>query len=217
MTGANLVGWGGRTGMTFRIAVVDPLPMFVRGVANTLAEAGHVAETPDDVVAWVRHPGAPVVLMTVLGEPDWRLLAEIISTRPDAVIIVMLPARDAETWVRALTAGAMGALPRDTSAEVMCETIATAAAGGSLLPFDVLRALVASLQPNATIGSARPVSDQEVGWLRLLAIGTTVARLAERAGYSERMMFRLLADVYRRLGASNRTTAIMRARDAGWF
>jgi DNA-binding NarL/FixJ family response regulator len=31
------------------------------------------------------------------------------------------------------------------------------------------------------------------------------------------MMFRLLRDLYTRLGASNRTEALMRARDRGWI
>jgi hypothetical protein len=44
-----------------------------------------------------------------------------------------------------------------------------------------------------------------------------VARLAATVGYSERMMFRLLADLYARLGADNRTRALMRARDEGWL
>jgi len=41
--------------------------------------------------------------------------------------------------------------------------------------------------------------------------------IAERAGYSERMMFRLLRDLYQRWGVANRTEAIIHARDNGWL
>lgn len=57
---------------------------------------------------------------------------------------------------------------------------------------------------------------REIDWLQQLARGITVADLAERAGYSERMMFRLLRTLYAELHASHRTEALIRARDRGW-
>jgi DNA-binding CsgD family transcriptional regulator len=44
-----------------------------------------------------------------------------------------------------------------------------------------------------------------------------VVRLADRAGYSERAMFRLLRQLYLRIGARNRTEALMRAHERGWL
>jgi DNA-binding NarL/FixJ family response regulator len=86
--------------------------------------------------------------------------------------------------------------------------------GHSRIPIGVLRSLVAGSSGDQT---RRPISDSEVRWLRELASGTTVARLAEKVGYSERMMFRLLAELYTRLGVDSRTKALMRARDEGWL
>jgi DNA-binding NarL/FixJ family response regulator len=63
----------------------------------------------------------------------------------------------------------------------------------------------------------RPITADEIGWLRRLADGVTVADLAKQVGYSERMMFRLLASVYARLGVDNHTKATIRARDEGWL
>jgi DNA-binding NarL/FixJ family response regulator len=60
-------------------------------------------------------------------------------------------------------------------------------------------------------------SSREIGWLRDLANGVSVGRIAEGAGYSERMMFRLLRDLYARLGARNRTEALMLARERDWI
>jgi DNA-binding CsgD family transcriptional regulator len=50
-----------------------------------------------------------------------------------------------------------------------------------------------------------------------LAGGSTVAELARIAGYSERMMFRLLRALYRKLSAQNRTEALMYAQGHGWI
>jgi DNA-binding CsgD family transcriptional regulator len=53
--------------------------------------------------------------------------------------------------------------------------------------------------------------------LRQLAAGATVAQLADRAGYSERAMFRLLHALYRQLGARSRIEAILHAQTSGWL
>jgi DNA-binding CsgD family transcriptional regulator len=51
--------------------------------------------------------------------------------------------------------------------------------------------------------------------LRHLADSGTVASLARTVGYSEREMYRLLGGVYARLGASNRTEALLLAERWG--
>jgi DNA-binding NarL/FixJ family response regulator len=200
--------------MSVRVAVVDPLPMYARGLAATLADEGHAADMPTDVIAWVREPGPLAILLSVADDVDWALLAEILDVRPDAVVVVVMPHADADMYARAVSAGAVGVLPRDAPAVVVGDVIRAALDRRSTLPVDVLRTLVAGRQPG---GHAGPLSEAEVAWLRQLAEGSTVARLAEHVGYSERMMFRLLSDVYARLGAGNRTRAIMRARDEGWL
>ena len=50
-----------------------------------------------------------------------------------------------------------------------------------------------------------------------LASGRIVSQLAERSGYSERAMFRLLRKVYVRMQVRNRTEALLRARQQGWL
>jgi len=46
------------------------------------------------------------------------------------------------------------------------------------------------------------VDQEEAEWLDALARGATVVSLADDYGYSERVMFRRLRDLYERLGAS---------------
>ncbi len=197
--------------MTVRVAVVDPLPMYAKGLAATLGDHGFPADTPADLAAWVRQDGTPVVLLTVAGAADWRT-AEIVLGA--ARVVVVADRADLETWHRAVAAGAVGVLARDADTAEVVATVRAAVAGRSLVPSGVLRALTAG---GPAAGPDRPVSDDEIRWLRQLAEGTTVARLAATVGYSERMMFRLLADLYARLGADNRTRALIRARDEGWL
>ena len=59
------------------------------------------------------------------------------------------------------------------------------------------------------------IGPEERDWLIALSHGTTVVRLADDFGYSERAMFRRLADLYVRLGATNRDEAVIAAQRAG--
>jgi DNA-binding CsgD family transcriptional regulator len=54
-----------------------------------------------------------------------------------------------------------------------------------------------------------------VAWIVELSRGSTVVALAERYGYSERVMFRRLGEVYARLGAMNRAEALVAAERFG--
>ena len=200
--------------MAARVAVVDPLPMFACGLAATLGEEDRAVETPDDVLAWLGHPQSAVVLLTVLDDRDWLTVAEILRVRPDAVVVVVAADAGPGTYIRAVTSGAAGVLPRDAPAVLVRAVVQAAQDGRALLPVEVLRELVTGAGDRRP---ARPLSDDEVAWLGQLADGSTVAQVANRAGYSERMMFRLLGDLYARIGTTNRTRAIMRARDEGWI
>ncbi len=200
--------------MTVRIAVVDPLPMFVRGLIATLDDEGYSADIPEDVLQWAGELESPTILLTVVDSRGWGLLSDIRRVQPDAVVVAILGDNDLRAYVRAVAMGAVGVLPRDASSVAVRDVVRAAVSGCSLLHVDVLRSLVAGA---AREEPARPLSDDEIGWLRQLADGITVAQLAERVGYSERMMFRLLAGLYSRLGVSNRTRALIRARDEGWL
>lgn len=81
------------------------------------------------------------------------------------------------------------------------------------MPFPV----AAALATVAPVPSRNPLSAEQVAWLRQLASGATVAQLAERAGYSERAMYRLLQALYRELGVRSRNQAIMQAQQKGWL
>ena len=198
-----------------RIAVCDPLPMFHRGVADVMRIAGYDVESPEDLLAWAAAGDGPhVVLLTLLQPADWALLARLREHRPAATLIAVIENGDLVLSIRALTSGAAGVMAREADLDMVRLVLAAATYGRSILPVEVIRALTSTDRPSRP----RPVpSETEIAWLRQLAQGLTVARLAERAGYSERMMFRLLRDLYERWGVANRTEAIIHARDNGWL
>ncbi|WP_018685534.1 response regulator transcription factor [Actinokineospora enzanensis] len=194
------------------ILVVDPLPLYRRGVAAVLAAAGHPVETHADPLAWVRQPGDVVVLLTLLVEHDWDVLRRLCALAGAHVVIAVLDG-GTTAGVRALRLGARSVVPRAATGEVLRRAVVGTIEGQAVMPAAVAAELVAGDRSD----TVRPVSTEEVAWLRQLAAGVTVGRLASAAGYSERAMFRLLRGVYRRMGVRTRIEAIMLARESDWF
>jgi DNA-binding NarL/FixJ family response regulator len=199
-----------------QVAVVDPLPLFRDGAVAALVAAGYVVQTPGDALTWIRQAPRAVMVLSVLGEADWRILAEAATISSTALsVVVMLEEESVAAGVRAVRAGAQSVLARHASAEVLRRTVSAVIDGQSVMPAVVTGALVSGVGLDA--GSARLLSAERLSWLRALAAGSTVARLADEAGYSERAMFRLLSALYRDMGVGGRVEALMRARDEGWL
>jgi DNA-binding NarL/FixJ family response regulator len=201
--------------MSVRIAVLDPLPVFRHGIMAALGDAGFRSETPDDLMAWIREEQRRVVLMTLRSGDDWALLERLHRARPDVVVVAVLEDAGVTAYVRALSAGAVSAVPRDAPPEGVRQVFEAAMRGISQLPIEVVRALASpsEVPPEAHDEPAA----HEIEWLQQLASGVTVAQLADRAGYSERAMFRLLRSLYAKLDVKSRTEALMLARERGWL
>ncbi len=201
--------------MAGQVAVVDPLPLFRDGVVAALTAAGHVVETPGDVVSWARQAREAVVLLTVQADSDWAVLAKLAEIAPTTSALVALLAEESPAaGVRAARSGARSVLSRQVSAEVLQRTVAATIDGQAVLPAAVAAVLVAGAADDARAG-VPPA--EKLSWLRALAAGSTVAQLASQVGYSERAMFRLLRALYREIGAGSRVEALMRAQELGWL
>lgn len=200
--------------MHVRVAVSDPLPMFRQGVIACLEDMPVETEIPADLRAWAHDTGRRVILLTVQAAADWDLLSDLCQL-PDMVVIAVLDEASVASYLRAISTGAAGAIPRTVSMTKLRAVFQAAVEGSTLLPTDVVRALAGHDTERSPV-TEHP-STRETGWLRDLANGVSVGRIAENAGYSERMMFRLLRDLYTRLGARNRTEALMLARQREWI
>ena len=111
----------------------------------------------------------------------------------------------------AFRAGACGAVPFDAPVETIVAVLRAALDQHVLLPVELAQALAGGDNGQ----SDNWITDAEAEWLRLLKTGMTIAKLAEKVGYSERSLYRLLHDVYGRMQVSNRTEAIAKAARLG--
>ncbi len=156
--------------------------------------------------------GVAVVLRsdsTDLGEP----LEHVRDEYPAIPIIVSAPELDLGAFASMIRAGAAMAIDDHTDVDYYGVIVDAALKDRASVPRELLAALAARIP--ATPESSAWVTDTEAGWLVALAEGTTVADLANRDGYSEREMFRLLGNTYKRIGVENRTEAIIWATRHG--
>jgi DNA-binding NarL/FixJ family response regulator len=206
--------------MRVRVAVSDPVPVYRRGVMAILGDVGlHVEdiEEPLDVVTWSTGVEKHVALLTVdspVSGEGWNAIAELAALKSEPVVIALLADSTLDSYLRAVATGATSAVARDAAPELIRQVFLEAVQGRSLLPTDAVSALVSRLGP-MKIGD-RP-SDQHLEWLRALSQGVSISKLAERVGYSERAMYRLLKDLYSAIGAKNRTEALLKASKHGWL
>ncbi len=194
------------------MAVADPVPAYRRGLMAVLSEAGFAPVEPDDLEAWLDQHGRRGVAITV-GHDDGPRVAKLRALGPGQVIVALLSDASVDSYIDALSAGATAAAAWDDPTEVIVKVVANAFEHYCLLPLVVAQGLTLPRFPTAE--PELLVTAHECTWLQHLAAGGTVAELSSEVGYSEREMFRILHDLYVRMGVQTRTEALVKAAQLG--
>jgi len=153
----------------------------------------------------------PDVLLTDIEMPGLtglELAAEVTRRRlPTRVVIVTTFARPGYVR-RAMDAGAVGYLLKDSPARTLASAIRTVHAGG--------RSVDPELAAEAW-GESDPLTDRERQVLRLAGDGLPNAEIAARLHLSDGTVRNYLSEAMSKLGAANRVAAARTARDRGWL
>jgi two-component system response regulator DesR len=153
----------------------------------------------------------PDVLLTDIEMPGMtglELAAEVTRRRlPTRVVIVTTFARPGYVR-RAMDAGAVGYLLKDSPARTLASAIRTVHAGG--------RSVDPALAAEAW-GEPDPLTDRERQVLRLAGDGLTNGEIAARLHLSDGTVRNYLSEAMSKLGAANRVAAARTARDRGWL
>jgi DNA-binding NarL/FixJ family response regulator len=155
--------------------------------------------------------GGEQVVVVVPAEQALDVLTVLRDASGDeAPTVHVVEEATAEACAEALRVGATGVVALDAELNQVIGVVRAAAGGQTLLPRQIAKALC-----RQQAGPVPQLLPRERDWLRHLADSGTVASLARTVGYSEREMYRLLGGVYARLGASNRTEALLLAERWG--
>ena len=196
------------------LAILDPLPLLRLGAIAALGGGTELCSA-DELTTWVATGRPCVLLMSLNQENDegWAILASL-RGHPAVRPVALLSPFTVALAARALRAGAVHVMARESDAAVLRRIVDEVEQGVLRLSVDLLRA--ATALPRTGHGGVPP-SDEELAWLRALAEGSTIALVAQDVGISERVLYRRLGQLYRRLGVPGRTQALILGRDEGWW
>lgn len=199
--------------MSKKVATVGGTPTWRRGMTAVLAEAGYTTAECESILEWRPGRGGTAIVMLTTGPEERQAITDFVADYPHIPIVAVIPQLDVASFAEAIRAGAAGAVDEAEDTEVFARSI-EAAIGGRVEAAHQLVAAMASRIPSSPDPQAWITGD-EAEWLRALADGATVAALAERIGYSERETFRMLGELYAKVGVRNRTEAIIWATRHG--
>jgi DNA-binding NarL/FixJ family response regulator len=140
----------------------------------------------------------------------------IVSSNPDASVVILTSFSDREQIIAALDAGAIGYLLKDAGPTELIDGVRAAARGESPLHPKAARELLT--QRDAPAGSAASDADltaREREILELLARGLPNKRIALDLGISEKTVKAHVTSIFNSLGVTDRTQAALWAREHG--
>jgi DNA-binding NarL/FixJ family response regulator len=207
-----------------RVVVADDHPVFrsgLRGMVEDAEDMEVVGEARDgeEALAVCRSAVPDVVLMDVRmpGTSGIAATAALAAELPAVRVLVLTMLEDDTSLVAALRAGARGYVLKGAAPEEILRAVRAVAAGQAIVDgglADRLAGLVAGG------GATRPypfpeLSSRERDVLDLLAAGCSNPAIAGRLGLSEKTVRNNVSAVLVKLRASDRSAAIVRAREAG--
>jgi len=171
----------------------------------------YAAVQPDVVLMDIRMPIMDGV------EATWRLCARW----PEARVIILTTFDDDAYVFDGLRAGALGYLLKAVSGQELAEAIRTVVSGGALIEPSVARKVVAEfarLVPPARSSESslpEPLSEREVEILRLLGQSLTNREIALKLSLAEGTVKNYVTNILQKIGARDRTQAVLRAQELG--
>jgi DNA-binding NarL/FixJ family response regulator len=209
-------------GVALRVLVVDDEPLVRQGLRlilesepdlDVVGEAGSGAEA----VTMARALEPDVVCMDVrMPDVDGIRATELVlrAPRPPKVLVVTTFSSD-DFVLAALRAGASGFVLKRASASELVAAVRAVASGDSLLYPDAVRKLALAAYRTPTRPSGPALTRREAEVLALMAEGLSNAGIAERLVLGTETVRTHVAALLRKLGAHDRTQAVVLAYEAG--
>ncbi|MGA8117397.1 MAG: response regulator transcription factor [Actinocatenispora sp.] len=195
-----------RTGLRSLLSIEPGLEVVAEAADGTEVLPLVTELRPDVVLMDVRMPAMDGIRATEL------LRAEL--TDPPKVLVVTTFENDDHVY-DALRAGASGFLLKRAKLSQIAHAVRLVAAGESLLFPDAVRALVAA-RPAPPVAARHPaLTARETEILRLMATGLSNSDIARTLVISVETVKTHVGNVFAKLGAANRTQAVIVAYETG--
>jgi DNA-binding NarL/FixJ family response regulator len=210
--------------MALRVVIADDHPVVrdgLRALLDSLEGFEVVGQAADGAAAVreVQLTSPDVVLMDVrMPVMDGVAATRRIRTACPSTAVVMLTMHDDDaTVLTAMQAGARGYLLKHAEQDEIVAAIRAVATGQAIFGPGVASQVLGLLEgrPSVPRDPFPTLTDRERDVLRLLAAGHRTAAIAERLHLSSKTVSNHLTSVFAKLQVTDRTEAVLRARDGG--
>jgi DNA-binding NarL/FixJ family response regulator len=195
-----------------KILLADDHAMFREGVSHILQaldeeviiiQSGNVEQA---LQAAAQHDDLDLALIDLYmpGKNGFDALEVLSSQQPTLPIVVLSASNNQQDMQRAVQLGAMGYIRKDSSGSVMLNALRLVMAGEVFIPSQ----LMPSSEQQATHLTQR---QQDV--LLLMEQGLANKLIADRLNISEATVKMHISAIFRELGVTNRTQAVLKARE----
>ena len=202
--------------MTTKVAIADDHVLFADGISRALAAVPDIdvlgtASNGRELVELLETITPDVLLIDLeMPELDGLEALQQLGIHPPAIVVTMH--EDPEQRERAREAGAIGFLSKATPLPDLAAAARAAAAGENLLDPTTLREILKERMEPQLEGGAATLTARERELMSVLAQGVSATDdLAERLYISQKTVKNHLANIYEKLGVSDRTQAAVEA------
>jgi two-component system NarL family response regulator len=155
-------------------------------------------------------PDVVVMDLKLPGIDGARATSAVLRNSPTTKVLAFSTLMGDESVYRALQAGALGYLMKDSSSDELVAAIRATHAGRRTIPATVAEALDRRL-------ASDPLSAREVDVLRLVAAGRANREVGDELGLTENTVKGYLKTILSKLDAPDRTAAAIIAVQRGWI
>ncbi|GGM33158.1 DNA-binding response regulator [Longimycelium tulufanense] len=197
----------------------------VRGILETADDVQVVGEADDgrSAVELVRVHRPDVLLLDVqMPGMDGLLAATAVRSAAPSTAVVVLTTFDYDEYVmRALRAGAVGYLLKDTDPAELVRAVRVVAGGEAVLSPRVARTVVDHFSTGCGVSAERArtlvsgLTERELDVLALIGRGNSNAEIGQQLHLSEGTVKAHVSRVLTKLGCDNRVQAAIMAHEAG--
>ena len=201
------------------LLIADDHPLFreaLRGVALRLLPGARIreAENADALYAMVdAEPDADLLLLdlNMPGTQGFSALVHLRGAYPQLPVVMVSAREEPEVMRRALDHGAVGFIPKSSDAATLASALQQVLDGERWVPEAALAAPPAATDERAVAARVRELTPQQFRVLQMLGAGLLNKQIGYELGVSEATIKAHMTAILRKLGASNRTQAVLLA------
>ena len=199
------------------ILIADDHPLFREALRGAVARVlpGAQLREAEDVAALhalvEAEPDADLLLLdlNMPGAQGFSALVHLRAQHPQLPVVVVSAREEPAVMRRALDHGAMGFIPKSADAATLGAAITAVLDGERWAPEAALSAPAADAAEHDAAQRVRELTPQQFRVLQMLGAGMLNKQIAYELGVSEATVKAHMTAVLRKLGASNRTQAVL--------